>query len=273
MLIEFRVSNYRSFKERVTLSMEASAIASQPSTLDETNIFSTSHDLRLLTSAAIYGANASGKSNLIRALAFMRSFVLSSSRETQMGEAIRVEPFQLSTVTLDQPSEFEIVFLINRVQYRYGFQVSPTQVVGEWLYRLGSSREMLLFERTDSQIKVSSRNFHEGRGLEERTRLNALFLSVVAQFNGQTASMVMHWFQQLGVNTGIDSSSDMIQALHHFETSPYKHAVVQFIQQLDVGIDTITIERLPAIPPKAHSHSSKNRSVSFLSTWPRMDNQ
>ncbi|NJO82343.1 MAG: AAA family ATPase [Blastochloris sp.] len=138
MLIEFSVGNYRSFNERVTLSMEAADIASQPASLDEQNVFAATDDLRLLTSAAIYGANASGKSNLIAALRMMRSLILSSSRETQVGEPIAAEPFLLSTETEDQPSEFEMVFIDAGTQYRYGFAVTEERVMREWLYRMSS---------------------------------------------------------------------------------------------------------------------------------------
>jgi hypothetical protein len=79
MLIEFSVSNYRSFRDRVTLSMEAADIASQPPSLDEQNVFTASRGLRLLTSAVVYGANASGKSNLVAAINVMRKLVLNSS--------------------------------------------------------------------------------------------------------------------------------------------------------------------------------------------------
>ncbi len=249
MLIEFSVGNYRSFRERVTLSMEATGIASQPPSLDEHNVFAAGANLRLLTSAAIYGANASGKSNIIMALRFMRNFVLTSSRETQSGEPIFVEPFQLSTETEGQPSEFELVFLIEGVQYRYGFAVNAEYVVQEWLYRLGAVRETALFTRDSKQIKVNVRSFREGRGLEERTRPNALFLSVVAQFNGQLANLLLIWFRQLGVNTGISDQQDMLNALHHFEDSPYRSDIERLIRHLDIGIDEIEFERSPAAPP------------------------
>lgn len=250
MLIEFSVGNYRSFNERVTLSMEAADIASQPASLDEQNVFSVTDDLRLLTSAAIYGANASGKSNLIAGLRMMRSLILSSSRETQVGEPIAAEPFLLSTETEDLPSEFEMVFIDAGTQYRYGFAVTEERVMREWLYALGTSREVSLFMRDSEQIKVNARTFREGRGLEERTRPNALFLSVAAQFNGQLASRLLNWFRQLEVNTGINDDLDMMQALHSFEESPYREAIEQLIRRLDVGIEALEFERGPAVPPR-----------------------
>lgn len=249
MLIEFSVGNYCSFKEQVTLSMEAADIASQPPSLDEHNVFAPRDDLKLLTSAAIYGANASGKSKLMQALRFMRDFVIGSSRQTQVGEPIGVEPFLLSTETEGQPSEFEIVFLLDNIQYRYGFAATTEQVVSEWLYQLGSVREATLFVRDQERIKVNQRAFREGRGLEERTRPNALFLSVVAQFNGPIAGSVLNWFGNLGVNLGISDVGDMLEAFHHFEHSPYRPDIEELIKRMDVGISGLQFERGPAQPP------------------------
>ncbi|MDF5713217.1 MAG: AAA family ATPase [Rhizonema sp. NSF051] len=111
MFIEFSVGNYRSFKEQVTFSMVAANLVAQDKKLDENNVFEVDDDLKLLKSAAIYGANASGKSNLAKALSFMRWFMINSSKETQSTEKIGVERFKLSTETEAQPSFFEIVFL------------------------------------------------------------------------------------------------------------------------------------------------------------------
>src|SRR6266496_1180529 len=99
MLIEFTVGNFRSFKEQVTFSMVAANLVSKDKILDEENVISVDNKLRLLRSAAIYGANASGKTNLARGIKFMRSLVLNSARETQLEDSIRVERFRLSTET------------------------------------------------------------------------------------------------------------------------------------------------------------------------------
>src|SRR3972149_10941578 len=147
MLIEFSVGNYRSFKDTVTFSMVAAKITAQDKRLDEDNVFKVDDDLSLLRSSAIYGANASGKSNLAAALQFMRLFVLNSSKETQVAENIIVEPFLLSTDTTETPSFFEIVFILEGRKYRYGFTVNTQNVVSEWLYHVPLRREAKLFER------------------------------------------------------------------------------------------------------------------------------
>jgi len=153
MLIEFTVGNFRSFKEPVTLSMVAAKIKARDQKVNENNTIVINSKLTLLTSAAVYGANASGKSNLIRALEFMRQFVLTSANEPQPGAPTGVEPFQLSTETDTKPSFFEVVFLLNDTQYRYGFEVNQKQIISEWLFFVPSTKEATLFVREEKEIK------------------------------------------------------------------------------------------------------------------------
>lgn len=248
MLLEFSIENFRSFRDRTVFSMVAANIASQPSTLDEQNVFAVQDDLRLLTSAAVYGANASGKSNLITALRFMRMFILTSSRETQVGNTIPVEPFLLNPQTADSPSRFEVVFYAAGEQYRYGFAVTHERVAEEWLYRLGRQREIRLFGREGQAIRVNKSAFREGLKIESLTRENALFVSVAAQFNGETARSLLAWFRQLSVNAGVSDTHDMLEAVSRFEQSPYQEAIKELIHQFDVGISYLSIERGPAAP-------------------------
>jgi len=116
MLIGFSVGNYRSFKDVVTLSMVAAEEANDNDELDKNNVFKVNQQFSLLKSAAIYGANASGKSNLILAFNFMRRFVMNSAK-LQITDKIDVEDFRLSTETVDKPSFFEIVFQLKNKTY------------------------------------------------------------------------------------------------------------------------------------------------------------
>ncbi len=242
MLIEFSVGNFRSFKDIVTFSMVAANISAKYKEIDENNVFSVDKDLSLLKSAALYGANASGKSNLIAAIRFMRQFVLTSSRDTQVTETINVDSFRLSLETEEKPSFFEMVFLLNSKRYRYGFEVTTQRVTSEWLYYVPTIREAKLFERSLDDVKTTNA-FKEGRGLTDRTRSNALFLSVVAQFNGEIAQSVLRWFNNLNVSTGLNDISDMMHALARFENTKYQNDIIEFIKKLDLGIDHIQIEK------------------------------
>jgi AAA15 family ATPase/GTPase len=239
MLIEFSVGNFRSFKERATLSMVAANTNARDPIVNKNNTIIVNDKLTLLTSTAIYGANASGKSNVVQALAFMRKFVLSSAKESQTGERIAVEPFRLSTETENEPSFFEIVFLINDIQYRYGFEVNLNQVISEWLFSVPSTKEATLFVREENTIKPSSKFLKEGKGLEEKTRSNALFLSVVAQFNGEISQSILKWFRRMGIVSGLDDMSYRAFTIQQVVEGKYKNEIIQLIKKLDIDINEI----------------------------------
>ncbi|MEG3975082.1 ATP-binding protein, partial [Microcoleus sp. herbarium8] len=244
MLIGFSVGNYKSFKETVTLSMVASSITEEEKELDTNNVFEVNRKLKLLKTAAIYGANASGKSNLIAAINFMKWFVLNSSKETQVSEAIDIEAFRLSTETEKEPSFFEIVFLLEDKTFRYGFEVNAREVVSEWLFQGDDSEEKMLFERDFDNYILD--NFPEGQSLSDKTRSNALFLSVVAQFNGKVSGKILLWCSKtLQLISGLQDTQYRKETLESFENDRHRHDIIEFIKKLDLGIADIEIINQP----------------------------
>lgn len=242
MLIEFTVGNYRSFKDPATLSMVASKMVSQDQQLDENTIVEPAGAPRLLTSAVIYGANASGKSNLIAALDFVQFMVLESARRAQATGGIAVEPFRLSTVTAPQPSQFEIVFRTSTgTQYRYGFRADRDTIQGEWLFHVPTIREALLFQREADQFRLGA-GFKEGRGLAEKTRPNALFLSVAAEFNGRTARDITNWFLDTSIVSGLDDQAARLQTLSLWSDPDGFRQIASFLKGLDLNIDDVRLE-------------------------------
>jgi len=243
MLIEFTVGNYLSFKDKATFSMVAADIVSKNADLDEHNIFQVDDELTLLKSAAVYGANASGKSNLVKAIRFFSSFVINSSRETQITDDIEVENFRLSQETDNRPSFFEIVFLLNSIQYRYGFEVDREKVVSEWLFYVPDENdEVNLFSRQGQQFDYTDK-FKEGNGIAEKTRNNALFLSVSAQFNGRISSKLLIWFKdRLNTISGLSDRALYYRTIRHLEDSEKRSKVIGLIQKFDIGIDDIQLD-------------------------------
>jgi AAA15 family ATPase/GTPase len=243
MLIGFSVGNYKSFKETVTLSMVASSIPEEDKDLNENNVFPINDKLSLLKSAAIYGANASGKSNLVAAINFMKWLVLNSSKETQVSDAIDTEAFRLSTETEKEPSFFEIVFILEDKTFRYGFEVNALQVVSEWLFQADDSEEKMLFER-DFDYRLG--DFPEGEDISNKTRSNALFLSVVAQFNGEISGKILLWFSKtLQLISGLEDRQYRKKTLESFENAGHRHDIIEFIKKLDLGILDIARENTP----------------------------
>lgn len=231
MLIEFSVTNYLSIKERATLSM----VASNDDALEDSNVFSIAKQ-RLVRSAVLYGANASGKSNILSALHLARRMILTSSKDMQANEEIGVEPFLLSTECDEKPSVFEVVFINAGTLYRYGFQADRKFIHAEWLFSRPSTKEATLFEREGSDIRVNAERFKEGRGLEERTRENALFLSVCAQFNGEIATALLTWFQNLRMLQGFASMGMLAATIERLQEPGNKIRILQLAQVADPGI-------------------------------------
>ncbi|EDO9581817.1 ATP-binding protein, partial [Campylobacter coli] len=141
MLIEFRVENFLSIQDEQILSMMAS----------KDNTFFDSHTngdkkLALLKSSVIYGANASGKSNIVKALQTMKTIVISSAKK-QRGDKLPITPFLLGNED-NKPTKFEIIFIQNDTKYQYGFILNSEKILEEWLLIFGeSNRAQKWFER------------------------------------------------------------------------------------------------------------------------------
>ena len=244
MLIEFSLGNYRSFHQPVTLSMQAASLRHRGN-IDEQNVFRAGK-YTLLRSAAVYGANASGKSNLVNALMFMRHFVLDSSTKFQAGEPTGVKRFALNAAARQEPAYFQMVFLLDGIRYRYGFELDEKQIHAEWLYHT-RQRESRLFVREGREFDISGLLKKEAAGLQARTRDNALFLSTLAQFNSPTAIAMLEWFHSKfrGIS-GLDDKSYGGYTIHRFETEEsFRQQARDLMRLADVGITDLAINTLP----------------------------
>lgn len=196
MFIEFTVGNFLSFKEKRTLSFKAGSITELPGNVVISN------DIKLLRSSVIYGANSSGKSNLIKALSCMRNLILSSVKLND-NEELDFTPFLLSDCE-EEPTSFEIIFLLNNKKVRYGLEYNLEGIVKEWLYtQQGSKKEIIKFIRTIDGIGVT-KDFKEGEGKEISTNDNRLFISLVAQLGGGFSKAIIEWIRSYNVISGLD---------------------------------------------------------------------
>lgn len=245
MLLQFSVKNFRTFKEKVSLSLVASNYDKDTREFDNV-YYDTNSNLRLLKSAVIYGANASGKSKLFEALGFMKYFVISSSKESQKGDEIDVEPFKLSSETENSPSEFEVIFTHNDVMFRYGFEVDKKSVISEWLYYKPKTKEIELFYRDGENFETHSRNFTKGKTVikEGLVRNNALLVSVAAQFNDKTSIEVIDWFKELKTISGLNKSGYRGFTLSKTDDPNQKANILSLLKAADLGIQDIKLEKV-----------------------------
>ncbi len=246
------IENYLSFKDRAVLNFQAGSIKEYKENL----ISRSSHpNDPLLKSIGLFGHNASGKSNLIKAISFMREFVLNSSKESNSSQKIDVDPFLLSTVSEKIASTFEMTFLLEERQYRYGFCVTRSNVESEWLFFTEKKKEEKVFVRAgqnysfEKTFKIAIRGKFEL--FAEVTRTNSLFLSVLAQFNGDLAVKISEWFNELIIAHDIahDNLIDFTAGL--MPTADYRKLINDIVRRSDLGIEKVQEKIKDGAAPKS----------------------
>jgi hypothetical protein len=210
MLVEFRFSNFRSFKDEQVLSLVASSdkIMLEPNTMEAPEL----PGKRLLRSCEVYGPNASGKSNLFAAIRFARRFVVNSADRPLESET-GAEPFRLDDQVARSPSRFEFVFIEGGVRYDYGFTADHSRVYAEWLTAYPKRLPQRWFVRSwspetqSAEFKFGSHLRGEKDKLIEVTRADVLLLSTGAKFNNPQLRPVYEWFSRRLKIIGSPSSS------------------------------------------------------------------
>ncbi len=244
MLIEFSVKNYKSIRDEQKLSM----VAAMGDELRASNTFvpAAPGTETLLRSAAIYGPNASGKSNLLNALSAMKTMVKTSA-SSQFGVALPVTPFLLDEATAEAASEFQVIFLLDGVRYQYGFAADKRRVTEEWLMAWPRGRVQHWFHREWSPVNAEydwefGKSFSGERQLwQKSTRDNALFLSTAVQLNSKSLAPVFQWFAESLQFLAADE-------LPHWFTSnlckdeQVKTEVLAFLQAADLDIADLRIQ-------------------------------
>jgi len=245
MLIEFRAANFLSIKEPQALSM----VAAKNKELADTHAFdapiASREGLKLLRSAAIFGANAAGKSNLMAAIDAMRDVVVKSASDQVRGDPLPVRPFLLDSKTRNAPSEFEVQFIADGVRYQYGFSATRERVINEWLIAYPHNRAQHWFTREWS-VKKRAHQWSFGAFLTgERslwrgaTRDNALFLSTAVQLNSRQLQPVYDWFK-----TNMMFYNDLTWGGHinSIVEGGNQSKVMNFLKAADFDIDDFQIK-------------------------------
>ena len=250
MLVSFSVSNYRSFGEEVTLNMVAS-----------NKLADHKHHLipvgdtgkHLVRSSLIYGANASGKTNLVKAMRFAQRLV---TRPVQ-GRLPSIEFFRFQPQPADRPASFEFRFLIDEQVFTYGFDVTSDRIVAEWLTLRKGDDELSVFERDAKGDTVSGKavpqlSKRDGRLIgtlkalkQLPLRPHQLFLnrvsSVPDEAQGTTLSAVVRWLtEDFKVLEAEHRSCDLLDRLHSDET--FRRFCVEFLRSVDTGVGGFRFE-------------------------------
>lgn len=258
MLLRFRVANHRSIRDGHELSLIGTEF--NEGTARETVLTSKGRPLTMLPALGVFGANASGKSNLLSAFSFMKEAVRSSFADwAKEPGVVPREPFKLDPVCREQTTLFEIDLLLghNPIRYTYGFELSDERVEAEWLHAYPHGKCNVWFDREAGRVDDGAEEFvFRGTGFKGRredlvalTRPNALFLSVGATLNDPQLSAVHRWFADnlWLVTSGADiaARTRWTQRLltEHKRSADYQDRITRLLSVADLGLTGIDVDR------------------------------
>lgn len=232
MLRSFRVANHRSIRNEQELLL-IPAYAKHEAAVPVT---------------AIFGANASGKSNVLDALGFMRQAVRSSHGSWEPGTGVSRHPFLLDPSAAGEPSLYVVDLQLSGVRFTYGFLIDDDRVREEWLYTYPQARRRVIFERDENGVRLGSTlPDHRSREttLTRLTRENALFLSTAAHTNQAEVMPVYDWFRDgisllQGTALRIEPAR-LARRLDHAQTD--RQIILELIRTADLGISDIQVQR------------------------------
>ncbi len=241
MLVQFSVKNFMSFKDKVSFSMEAGM-----GNENEQNIYKIDNmNERILKSAAIYGANASGKTNLINAFTAAIRMVRNSSHR-QVGEKlIEMVPFAFDEETVSKPCEFEFIFFVNGLKYVYGFSADKDKIYEEYLYQYLTAKPTRIFERENvDEYKFLQSDEGKLNAIKAQNTENKLFLSTATMWNYSKTKDVFLWFAD-NIDTylgGVNLDEKSIEAYENDKDGRLKQFALKLLKISDIFIKTYDLE-------------------------------
>ena len=256
MLIQFSVENYLSIKDKVVLSLLASRDTEHPEHL----IWDGSKNY--LKSAVIYGANASGKSNVLNAFWFMVNYVLTSHNQ-QVHKGIERSPFKFNKETPTRPSSFEVIFTVNGIRYAYGFSVTDKAVIEEYLYYYPNGRQALIFERKDTTDFRFTVDIDEQNTLKDRTSANKLYLSVASNWSYAKVIPVLEWFASCQIITKNSVADAYGLEAEQLKDDDYRRVIASMLRVADFGIQSLQVRDSA---PISSPHSERFTNIDAVHT-------
>ena len=253
MLLMFKVKNYTSFKNESILDMRATAYVQHPA-----HVIQVNDKLGLLKTTALYGANASGKSNLISAMFFFEQYIFSqfiNKKENEdfefneTGIKTKLEPFGLSSDTNDA-SEFDIIFLRGSRQIQYGFECTPKEVLNEWLY----IDDKKVFERTGLELSFGNK-YQKMLGAYKKLPAERLYIAVLEYFLDEEAREAIlgdfisffrkdyNVFTEILFESTVKGLAGMVGLSQKLvDNHAYRNKVEHYLRLIDVGIKRLDVQ-------------------------------
>lgn len=234
MLIEFKFGNYRSFRDEAVLSMEAMGLGRLKNSLI------SYASLKLIPSAAIYGKNGGGKSNIIRAFWLAVQFIKNAQRTQHENAQIPVKPFLLNDYSKDEPTFFEFTYVLDDVKYIYGFSATKEKIYSEYLYHAPKGQKATVFIRTEQEFSFTE-DKTKRKMISEAVAPNQLFFSVACTMNDTDCMRAMKWFREY-VFFSRDYTDIPKQLLEYSNDKNMLSAISEYAQAADLGIEKMEFE-------------------------------
>ncbi|MCD8294299.1 MAG: ATP-binding protein [Clostridia bacterium] len=236
MLLEFSCSNHKSIRKKVLFS----AIAT-PDTSNEENLIPYGKD-RILKSAVIYGANGSGKTNLLSAISYVKMMVMNSIGH-QPNEKINQMPHKLEG--FDKDSTYAIQFTIKDIRYAYGFTLTNRIVTDEYLYYFPKGRQVCVFERNQDGVIPGNSFRNAFNTCKDVLKPNRLMLSCAANFSSvkETEDAYRFFAEDLVIYNPDNQNDWMNYSLYQIaENKVLKNTILDFMRSLDINIRDIKVK-------------------------------
>jgi uncharacterized protein len=247
MLLQFRFENFLSYREETEFFMTASPIKER--FLEENlNPIVNLHGEEILKVAGVFGANGSGKSNLLKAFKYAIGTILgkTSNQFWQNFQFATSNPFLLDDYSKDEPAHFELIVLIDEIVYRYGFVIQGTIILEEWLYRT-QKRETKIFKREKQIFEING----EEKILKEldkkgMIREDSLFLTTSAKFNDQVSRQLISSFESYIFFDSYDINSYLLGSSlsHRILEKQFSNKLIEILQSADINIEGIEFQKL-----------------------------
>lgn len=239
MLLAFRGYNARSFRDPFELSLHATRL-SEPGVPRMVDWREGGHPIGVLPCAGIFGGNASGKSNLLRAMSDMRKLALSSFQGNTPDGLVETHPFLLGEDEGRAESSYEVELILDGVQYSYGFVVEAGGVREEWARSYPRGRAVKLLQRDGDRIHLGSDLRAKGRAAEEILRPNALFLSTAAAIKHPLFLPIYQWFRRNLTFAGVETRTVRQAITSEMLEGDWRAQVLALLREADLGISDVS---------------------------------
>lgn len=242
-LLSFTAENVRSYRDEVHLSLLATRMSAEG--IGRELPTASARPVRVLPAAGVFGANASGKTTILRALADMRDLVMGSFRRGGEGSGLPRRPFLLDADSQERPSRFEVDLILREVRWQYGFEIDDERVLHEYAYHFPRGRQSLVFHRDKSTIEFGPRFRTTGKSLRRLVRENALVLSVAGAAADEEIGPLFRWFQRNLLLA--DSATRGMRAAHTaamLESDDHRVRVLELLLAADLGLSNLELARV-----------------------------